>query len=177
MRPLWDSSFKRKRNEAKVFRERQTVDWEIQQGVKNMRQKLMRCTFATEQEYRSKREEIHQCIEQALQTFSREELTMIEIAINEAVNNAFKYGSIGKTELAVMISIFLLQPNYLLIRIKDAGNGFCAERLLARTENVCENDQEWQWGESGRGLFIMEAVMDQVRYNAKGNAVSLLKSI
>ncbi|AHF06429.1 ATP-binding protein [Desulfitobacterium metallireducens] len=143
-----------------------------------MRQKLMQCTFVTEQEYQAKREEVHLCIEHALKKLPENEVILVEIAINEAINNAFRAGS-GQTLVpAVTLSLSLLESQCLCVRIKDAGSGFCAEEVLSDfSTRTCENNEEWQWGESGRGLFIMETVMDQVHYNAKGNAVSLLKNI
>lgn len=141
-----------------------------------MRERLMRCTFANEQEYQACRENVHHCIEDALDNMPKDQHTMVEIAINEAVNNAFKYGS--DTCNPVTISIYLFNSNFLFIRIKDKGKGFCVKNLVTKfNSNCCDNSREWQWGESGRGLFIMESVMDQVHYNAKGNAVSLIKNI
>lgn len=141
-----------------------------------MRERLMRCTFANKQEYQCYRENVHQCIEDALDDSPKDQLTMVEIAINEAINNAFKYGSGNYNP--IIISIYLFDSNYLFIRIKDKGNGFCVENLISQFDaNCCEDDMEWQWGESGRGLFIMQSVMDQVHYNAKGNAVSLIKNV
>lgn len=143
-----------------------------------MRQKLMRCTFATEQEYCMMREDVHRCIEQALIELSGDEITLVEIAINEALNNAFRAASGQSAVPAVTFSLFLLDSQYFFVRVKDAGCGFCAEKLLSKfPSRECEDNKDWQWGESGRGLFIIERVMDHVHYNAKGNAVSLLKNI
>lgn len=143
-----------------------------------MRQKLMRYTFATVQEYQMTRGAIHRRIESVLQDLPDDEVTLVEIAINEALNNAFRYGSGQSSAPAVILSLFFFEPHCLLVRIKDSGKGFGAERTLSKvTSQECENSTEWQWGESGRGLFIMETIMDQVHYNAKGNAVSLLKNI
>ena len=143
-----------------------------------MRQKLMRRTFANEREFQVFREELRLCLVRIPIKLSESELTLLEIAINEAMNNALKHGLAKASDPAVTLSICLQSPKCLLVRIKDRGSGFCAQRVqedLASME--CEQDEEWQWGESGRGLFIMEAVMDQVRYNAKGNAVLMLKKI
>lgn len=141
-----------------------------------MRERLMRCTFTNEQEYQGCRENVHHCIEDVSDNLPKDQLTMVEIAINEAVNNAFKYGSGNYNP--VTVSIYLFDSNCLFIRIKDKGKGFCVKNFVAEVNSkFCENNKEWQWGESGRGLFIMESAMDQVHYNAKGNAVSLIKNI
>lgn len=146
--------------------------------MKRLRQKLMRRILVNEQEVQACREELHLCLEQVFLKLSGEELTLLEIAINEAINNAMKYGSAQASDPAVTLSICLPSPKCLLVRVKDRGSGFSAQPALkALSSKDSEKDEEWQWGESGRGLFIMERVMDQVRYNAKGNVVLMLKSI
>ncbi len=150
---------------------------------KLLRQKILRKRFSSEQEFRDYREELSQCLEEALVNFISEkeelnqDLTMLEIALNEAINNAFKY-AVNKRAPSVILSIYIFDPNILFIRVKDNGSGFKADQVLAKVNAIekCGVD-EWEWGESGRGIFIMEAVMDKVRYNAKGNSVVLLKTL
>lgn len=143
-----------------------------------MHQKLMRRAFANEQEYQAFREEFSLCLEQASVKLSGNKLTLLEIAINEAMNNALKHGLAKASDPSVSLSIYLKSQECLLIRIKDRGSGFCGQQALeALSLRDIEMDEEWQWGESGRGLFIMESVMDLVRYNAKGNSVLMLKTI
>lgn len=148
-----------------------------------MRQKLMRKTFHSEQEFCHYRDQLHQCLQKALgqygeKAFADHDVTMLEIALNEAVNNAFKYALDKVAEPAVTLSMYLFHSNILLIRVKDNGSGFCADQVMARMSALEESEEkEWEWGESGRGIFIMEAVMDKVRYNAKGNSVMLMKTL
>lgn len=143
-----------------------------------MRQKLMHRIFANELEVQACREELRLCLEQVSNKLSGNELTLLEIAINEAINNALKYGLAKASDPTVTLSICLHSSECLLVRVKDRGSGFCARSTLKTLSSKdSEKDEEWQWGASGRGLFIMERVMDQVRYNAKGNAVLMLKSI
>lgn len=148
-----------------------------------MRQKIIRKRFVSEQEFRNYREELHQCLKETLANHISkkgeldQDLTMLEIALNEAINNAFKY-AVNKKEPSVILSIYIFDPNILFIRVKDSGSGFKADQVIAKVTapEKCKEDQ-WEWGESGRGIFIMEAVMDKVRYNAKGNSVVLLKTL
>ncbi|MEL1133848.1 ATP-binding protein [Desulfitobacterium sp. THU1] len=150
-----------------------------------MRQKIMRKTFYTEQEYRDDREQLQHCLREALamqggkDTDSLEnEVTLLEIALNEAVNNAFKYAEDKVAVPAVTLSMCLLHSQWLIIRVKDSGTGFKADQVMAKLACLCGKEEEaWQWGESGRGLYIMAQVMDKVRYNAKGNCVMLLKTL
>lgn len=150
-----------------------------------MRQKLMRKTFCSEQDFRQHRDQLHECLKQALgirgsSTLSENEVTMLEIAVNEAVNNAFKYAQDKVAAPAVTLSMYVFHADLLLIRVKDNGSGFRADQVMAKVDSLQEKQEEqeeWEWGESGRGIYIMEAVMDEVRYNAKGNSVMLLKRI
>lgn len=148
-----------------------------------MRQKLMRKTFHSAQEYRHEREQLHQCLQKALgsrgggATLSENEVTMLEVALNEAVNNGFKYAQGKVSAPAVTLSMYVLHSKFLVIRVKDNGSGFRADQVMAKVSALEEDEEEWEWGESGRGIYIMEAVMDEVRYNAKGNSVVLLKTL
>lgn len=149
-----------------------------------MRQKLMRKTFYSEQEFRHYRDQLHQCLKEVLgnrgenTALLESDVTLLEIALNEAINNAFKYALDKVSTPAVTLSIYLLQAKLLLIRVKDNGSGFRADQVLAKVSALDQKaSKEWEWGESGRGVFIMEAVMDKVRYNAKGNSVMLLKTL
>lgn len=151
---------------------------------KDMRQKLMRKTFHSEQEFRHYRDQLHQCLKEVLgnrgenSVLLDNDVTLLEIALNEAVNNAFKYALDKVATPAVTLSMYLFQSKFLLIRVKDNGSGFRADQVLAKVSALDkEAEKEWEWGESGRGIFIMEAVMDKVRYNAKGNSVMLLKTL
>lgn len=150
---------------------------------KLMRQKILRKRFASEKEFRNFRGELHQSLRAVLVSYIsqkgdlEQDLTMLEIAVNEAINNAFKYAR-NKSEPAVMLSIYIFEPNILFIRVKDNGSGFKADQVLAKVDALEKSEEDgWEWGESGRGIFIMEAVMDKVRYNAKGNSVVLLKTL
>lgn len=150
---------------------------------KLMRQKILRKRFTSEQEYRNFREGLHRSLREVLANHIskkgdlEQDLTMLEIAINEAINNAFKYAQ-NKIEPSVILSIYIFDPNILFIRVKDNGSGFKADQVLAKVDALEKSEEDdWEWGESGRGIFIMEAVMDKVRYNAKGNSVVLLKTL
>ncbi|AGA70546.1 anti-sigma regulatory factor (Ser/Thr protein kinase) [Desulfitobacterium dichloroeliminans LMG P-21439] len=150
-----------------------------------MRQKIIRETFCTEEEFCTYRDQLQHCLREALakqdgkDTDSLEnEVTLLEIALNEAVNNAFKYAEDRVSIPAVTLSMCLLHSQWLIIRVKDSGTGFKANQVMTKLACLCgEEEETWQWGESGRGLFIMAQVMDKVRYNAKGNCVMLMKTL
>ncbi len=57
----------------------------------------------------------------------------------------------------------------LTVVVKDEGSGFDPAAAANREENV-DFDTVF-----GRGLLIMRTFMDEIRYNAAGNEVTLIK--
>lgn len=107
-------------------------------------------------------------IEHDLQIICEEHSFAPVLAVNEAVNNALIHGA-GQNYGDVRITIKLLGGRKLLIRVKDSGQGFSTAIPLLNIEN--------NWEEGGRGRFLMESLMDQVRYNRTGNSVLLIKNL
>jgi anti-sigma regulatory factor (Ser/Thr protein kinase) len=52
--------------------------------------------------------------------------------------------------------------------VRDEGNGFDPSPYLSTTMPDAD-------GATGRGIMLMRSVMDEVRYNAAGNEVTLIK--
>ena len=91
-------------------------------------------------------------------SFSEDERDSIAIAVTEMVNNAIIHGNKLDPNKNVHISIMPLQGG-IRITIRDEGDGFDPEDIpnpLA-PENLLK--------ESGRGLFIVKSLMDEVEYN------------
>lgn len=104
-----------------------------------------------------------------------EDSTLVEIVLNEAVNNAIKHGN----NRQVIVKLKIQNNGKLIIRVKDKGNGFAVNETL-QIVNETNTAEEMNYSilkESGRGLFIMQQVMDKVIYNQKGNDVLLVKKI
>lgn len=101
--------------------------------------------------------------------------TLVEVVINEAVNNAIKHGRNKK----VMVRLKIQKNGLLVIRVKDRGKGFAVDETIQKV-NETNRMKEINYSalkESGRGLFIIQQVMDKVIYNEKGNDVLLVKNI
>lgn len=100
---------------------------------------------------------------------------LMEVAINEAVNNALKFNQSHKP---ILLSI-KVTPNFrLIVRIKDHGKGFDANETLQ--EISCSPDlffEDRLYAESGRGLSIMKCATDRIIFNRKGNEILLMKYI
>lgn len=101
--------------------------------------------------------------------------TLVEVVLNEAVNNAIKHGRNKK----VMVRLKIQKNGLLVIRVKDRGKGFAVDETIQKVNatNMINKINYSALKESGRGLFIIQQVMDKVIYNEKGNDVLLVKNI
>lgn len=88
------------------------------------------------------------------------------IAVSEAVNNAISHGNKNNPALNVTVSV-LNEPEKFCIQIKDQGPGFAFDALPDPTapENIFK--------ESGRGVFLMKNLADEVEFETPGNTVNL----
>ncbi len=105
-------------------------------------------------------EDVERLAEEAadLMEFDEESKDSLAIAVTEAVNNAIIHGNKRDTNKKVIIR-FVFQENRLLVIVKDEGEGFNPDQIgdpLA-PENLLK--------ESGRGIFILSSLMDDVQFN------------
>jgi len=101
---------------------------------------------------------------------------LLEVAINEGINNAFRAG--GRVAIKIR-----RVGNKLLFRIKDNGPGFNTAKVNAQLKKNMQNEDfdaefdELLLAESGRGILIMKMCCDFLLYNKKGNEVLLMKKM
>jgi len=90
----------------------------------------------------------------------------IMIAVTESVNNAIKHGNKNNKTKNVSISLSL-NENILKFRVEDQGNGFDHSNLPDPTspENISKP--------SGRGIFLMKHLSDEVNFHDEGKTVEL----
>ncbi len=100
--------------------------------------------------------------------FTDREIQGIQLAVREAIRNAIEHGHKGDPTRQVRIR-YLLNPLGLLIQVEDEGAGFRPEWVLRPSESPSDSNQ------IGRGLRLMKQHMSEVRYNASGNCVTLVK--
>ena len=100
--------------------------------------------------------------------FDEEIQEQINLAAIEAGTNAIKHGNKEDPSKKAIIQ-FLLDENKLTIVIEDEGEGF------TRKEVADPLDPENLLKSSGRGLFLMEAYMDAVTYEANGTIIKMVK--
>ena len=91
----------------------------------------------------------------------------ILISLLEAVNNAIIHGNSSSPDKSVDISVSFKKPK-LIIKVKDEGAGFSPDKVPDPTKP--ENIEE----ANGRGVFIMSKLADEIKYNRKGNCVTMI---
>lgn len=91
----------------------------------------------------------------------------ILIAVTEAVNNAIQHGNGGDDSKNVSISA-LMNDKELRIVIQDEGKGFNFDSLPDPT--APENIEK----ETGRGIFLMKSLTDEVIFEDGGSKVILV---
>ncbi len=90
----------------------------------------------------------------------------ILVATLEAVNNAIAHGNNGDPEKIVEIEI-TIEKNQIKVKITDEGEGFNPDSIPDPT--MPENIEEI----SGRGVFLMTKLSDKIKFNKKGNSVTM----
>ncbi len=100
--------------------------------------------------------------------YSKACIFAIRLAVEEAINNAIRHGNSMDTSKKVEIT-FNVDDNRAVITITDEGTGFEPSSVPdpTRDENLHKP--------SGRGIMLINAYMDEVEYNDRGNVVRMLK--
>jgi len=86
--------------------------------------------------------------------FSEDDQYRIGLAVHESVMNAYQYGNEQRREKKIHV-VFELSHEKMLIRVSDQGTGYRLEEVPdpRMDENVL--------GETGRGVLLMRAFMDE----------------
>ena len=100
--------------------------------------------------------------------FTEDIQEQINLAVIEAGTNAIKHGNKEDPNKKATLE-FTIAEDKLAILIKDEGVGF------TRKEVADPLDPENLLKSSGRGLFLMEACMDSVTYEANGTIIKMVK--
>lgn len=91
----------------------------------------------------------------------------LRLVLEEAISNAFKHGNKGRSGAHVDLE-WLIRPERVEIVVEDQGEGFDPESLPDPT------DEDRLELPSGRGVLLIHAYMSEVRYNERGNRVSMI---
>lgn len=93
----------------------------------------------------------------------------LKLAIYEAITNAMEHGNKWDETKSVLMEAEL-SSDYLRVTVEDQGPGFSPPRANDPTigDGLLHN--------RGRGIFLMNAIMDQVEFVPPGNRVVLTKT-
>lgn len=103
-------------------------------------------------------------------SLSKNSFNQVFLGINEAVCNAILHGNKLNTEKNVFIKLNLY-GNQLHVEVEDEGDGFCDTLLFDPTlpENIkCE---------SGRGIYIIRQIADELVFKEEGRKIYMLFTI
>lgn len=115
---------------------------------------------------RAAEEEILQKVER--HGFRPEAAFAIRLSLEEAITNAVKHGNRGDRNKRIFLR-YHVDDQLAVICIRDEGNGFDPRRI---PDPTAPNRLSLP---NGRGIMLMEAYMDEVRFNETGNEVRLVK--
>jgi len=101
--------------------------------------------------------------------FSEETRFSIKLAMEEAVVNAMKHGNNFDESKSVLLRFAFSEDTFYLV-VRDEGPGFDFHNLPDPT------DDSHLALPYGRGIMLMNAYMDKVTYNERGNEVTLVRS-
>jgi len=100
-------------------------------------------------------------------SFPQKLYSKIYLAVLEACNNAIIHGNKNDPQKMVTIK-FIEHPKYFSISINDEGNGFDYEQIKDPTSR--ENIKN----ESGRGIFIIRKMADNVEFLKQGKKIKII---
>lgn len=101
--------------------------------------------------------------------FARHDLeNNIKLALSEAITNAMEHGNQWDETKSVEVEV-VLDRHEMRTTVRDEGPGFNHHLMLNPTFN------EHLLSERGRGIFLANAIMDEVIFNQAGNVVTLVK--
>ncbi|MGH7909299.1 MAG: ATP-binding protein [Thermodesulfobacteriota bacterium] len=93
----------------------------------------------------------------------------IRLALREALNNAVKHGSGFNAGKKVHVAVRCNLDDGFWISIRDEGAGFDPDQVPNPTEP--ENLERF----SGRGLFMIRELMDDVQFHDRGREIRMLR--
>lgn len=94
----------------------------------------------------------------------------IRLCLEEAVRNAIVHGNKCNKKLKVMVS-YSLDGDKFIMEVADEGAGFDYNKVPDPTsgENLTKN--------SGRGVYLIKKLMDEVSFSGHGNTIRMVKRL
>lgn len=101
---------------------------------------------------------------------SEETLFDIRLSTEEAVRNAIVHGNLSDKHLLTTVS-YWIEDGFINIEVEDEGVGFDRGNLSDPT-----TDDNLTKG-SGRGVYLINKLMDSARFNESGNKIIMIKKL
>lgn len=105
--------------------------------------------------------------------FTYEDIEDMKVAVSEACNNAILHGAPPEGAAHEMDIAFEWDDNGLSITVKDNGSSFDAPGAL-RTAGPYFGSSPGELNEGGLGLYLMQALMDDVTIHTDGGTEVIL---
>jgi serine/threonine-protein kinase RsbW len=93
----------------------------------------------------------------------------IEVALREALANAVVHGNREHSSKHVFVRCSCTRNGDVLITVQDEGQGFASDTVPDPTT------PENRLRTSGRGIYLIKALMDAIRFDEKGTVVHMFK--
>jgi serine/threonine-protein kinase RsbW len=93
----------------------------------------------------------------------------IEISLREALANAIKHGCKNDPAKSVQLTVYCDESRGMLLVVRDPGSGFDIDSLPnpVHGENI--------FASHGRGMFLINRLMDEVKVLGRGTEIHMLK--
>lgn len=101
----------------------------------------------------------------------------LKVILNELLFNAVKHGNKFDSNKEVRICVLNSSSNVIQIVIRDCGAGFDYTYVTNNRQDHKECDNFFMLKESGRGLLIVKSLCHSIRFNKKGNLISVTKKL
>src|SRR3990167_3279118 len=94
----------------------------------------------------------------------------IRLSVEEAVRNAMVHGNSNDANLSVKVK-YWIKDEKLNVEVEDEGAGYDLGSLPDPTEgdNIMKG--------SGRGVYLIRRLMDEVKFNEAGNSIKMVKHL
>ena len=101
---------------------------------------------------------------------NEEDIFCVKLALEESLINAIKHGNKFHPDLTVDVLVSF-QNDSLIIKVKDYGQGFDARAIPDPTID------ERLMKTSGRGIFLIKKLMDEVSFHDGGREIWMVKKM
>jgi anti-sigma regulatory factor (Ser/Thr protein kinase) len=101
--------------------------------------------------------------------WSEQDIIRVELALQEALANAIRHGCANDPDKQLQCMVTMDDSNEIVIVVRDPGSGFDPARIPSplAEENLLKP--------SGRGIFLINELMDEVEFTDGGRALQMRK--